>query len=93
MNYYGNHVDAVDDSELHDREEDTTDSQIECAFCKDDVHEDETIQDPDTEERYCFDCMRKGRHELHLEKTFDGTVEERQEKAKQLTTIYRNLKK
>lgn len=91
MNFRGNHVDAIDDSELFDRQEDTTDEMAECAFCKDNVHEDETIQDPDSEERYCLDCMRKGRHVMHLENTFDGTIQEREAKIKQLNTIYRNL--
>lgn len=88
-----NHVDASDDSELFERTEDTKHETVECAFCKDDVHEDETIFDKDSHCRYCFDCMRKGRFVQHLESYWDGTTELLSDKIRELNKLYKNLKK
>jgi hypothetical protein len=93
MNYYGNHVDASDDSELFERTEDSKDDYKECAHCKDEVHEDETIFDKDSHDRYCFDCMRKGRFIKHLEMNWDESQELLQAKIKELNKLYINLKK
>lgn len=84
--YYGNHVDAVDDSDKDKYH--APEPKVECAFCKDDVPESESVYDKDSMDNYCFDCMRKGRFITHLQSYWDGTTVELDIKIKELNQIY-----